>query len=231
MRLGFAISTSFQHDVILMDEWVGAGDADFMAKATERMQSRVNGSKIVMLASHSVGLLRDVCNKGIVLERGRLIFGGGIVDALQCYHESLARPTAHAVGRWRRKSEERCRRMAYGAIERIIDRVGRRACHRLVRRVPTACRRMALCWRWRDSATSATGIERLAAAGCGASSGSEPRRNAVFVRVSRLPADSRGGSSWAAGLRMLAGDSPARAHSPLRIAPTLAAALHGASKQ
>jgi len=90
MRLGFAISTSFQHDVILMDEWVGAGDADFMAKATERMQNRVNGSKIVMLASHSVSLLREVCNKGIVLERGRLVYGGDIVAALKYYHELLA---------------------------------------------------------------------------------------------------------------------------------------------
>lgn len=55
MRLGFAISTSVQHDIMLMDEWVGAGDSDFMAKAKARMQSRVGGSKIVILASHSVG--------------------------------------------------------------------------------------------------------------------------------------------------------------------------------
>jgi ABC-type polysaccharide/polyol phosphate transport system ATPase subunit len=48
MRLGFAISTTFQHDIMLMDEWVGAGDADFMAKAAARMQSRVDGSKIVV---------------------------------------------------------------------------------------------------------------------------------------------------------------------------------------
>lgn len=90
MRLGFAISTSFQQDVILMDEWVGAGDADFMAKATERMRSRVGGSKIVMLASHSVGLLRDICNKGIVLEQGKLLFAGDIIPALSFYHELMA---------------------------------------------------------------------------------------------------------------------------------------------
>jgi ABC-type polysaccharide/polyol phosphate transport system ATPase subunit len=90
MRLGFAISTSFQHDIILMDEWVGAGDSDFMAKAKERMQSRMGGSKIVMLASHSVGLLRDVCNKGIVLEQGRLVHAGDILSSLQHYHDLMA---------------------------------------------------------------------------------------------------------------------------------------------
>lgn len=91
MRLGFAISTSVQHDIMLMDEWVGAGDADFMRKAKERMQSRVGGSKIVVLASHSTGLLRDICNRGIVLEKGRLVHAGDITSSLKYYHELLAR--------------------------------------------------------------------------------------------------------------------------------------------
>jgi ABC-type polysaccharide/polyol phosphate transport system ATPase subunit len=91
MRLGFAISTSVQHDIIMMDEWVGAGDADFMRKAKERMQSRVGGSKIVVLASHSTGLLRDICNRGIVLERGRLMHAGDITSSFKYYHELLAK--------------------------------------------------------------------------------------------------------------------------------------------
>lgn len=91
MRLGFAISTSVQHDIMLMDEWVGAGDADFMSKAKERMQSRVGGSKIVVLASHSTGLLRDICNRGIVLEKGRVMHAGNITSSLKYYHDLLAR--------------------------------------------------------------------------------------------------------------------------------------------
>jgi hypothetical protein len=51
------------------------------------MQSRVAGSRIVVLASHSLGLVRDVCNRGLVLDRGRLWFDGGIDDALKRYHE------------------------------------------------------------------------------------------------------------------------------------------------
>lgn len=92
MRLGFAISTSVQHDIILMDEWVGAGDADFMRRAKERMQGRMSGSKIVVLASHSLGLLRDVCNRAIVLDRGRLVFNGSITDGLAHYQALMARP-------------------------------------------------------------------------------------------------------------------------------------------
>lgn len=91
MRLGFAISTSVQHDIILMDEWVGAGDSAFMSRATERMRGHMGGSSIVVLASHSVGLLRDICNKGIVLEQGRLIYAGDIIPALEHYHEFMGR--------------------------------------------------------------------------------------------------------------------------------------------
>ncbi|WP_162373490.1 ABC transporter ATP-binding protein [Pseudoxanthomonas sangjuensis] len=118
MRLGFAISTSVQHDIMLMDEWVGAGDAEFMEKAKVRMQNRVDGSKIVVLASHSVGLLRAICNKGILLEQGRLLYAGGITDALKAYHDLLAAlrkdpeyrapdPEIHLAG------------IVYGAVEEV----------------------------------------------------------------------------------------------------------------
>ncbi|MGJ4803768.1 ABC transporter ATP-binding protein [Luteimonas sp. SDU82] len=94
LRLGFAISTSVQHDIMLMDEWVGTGDANFMARAKARMQDRVDGSSIVVLASHSIGLLRDVCNKGVVLERGRNVFAGDIASALGAYNQLLSRVRA-----------------------------------------------------------------------------------------------------------------------------------------
>jgi lipopolysaccharide transport system ATP-binding protein len=98
MRLGFAISTAVQHDIMLMDEWVGAGDAEFMAKAKERMQSRVAGSKIVVLASHSLGLLSDVCNRGLVLDGGRLVFDGPIDAGLKAYHDVVVRVQAEKGG-------------------------------------------------------------------------------------------------------------------------------------
>lgn len=118
MRLGFAISTSVQNDIILMDEWVGAGDSEFMAKATARMQDRVGGSKIVVLASHSVGLLRNICNKGLVLEQGRLVYAGEIVSALHAYHELLAglrqQPQTPAL-----EPESFDGDLAYGCVEQV----------------------------------------------------------------------------------------------------------------
>ncbi|MNM37858.1 Teichoic acids export ATP-binding protein TagH [compost metagenome] len=98
MRLGFAISTAIQHDIMLMDEWVGTGDANFLAKAKERMLNRVAGSKIVVLASHSLGLLRDVCNRGLVLERGEIVFDGSVDEALKNYKEVVERAQASNEG-------------------------------------------------------------------------------------------------------------------------------------
>lgn len=85
MRLGFAISTCIQHEVMLLDEWFGAGDAGFVQKARGRMAERANGSRIVVLASHNFSMLRKVCNRGLVLEAGRVAFDGGVEDAIKAY--------------------------------------------------------------------------------------------------------------------------------------------------
>ena len=117
MRLGFAISTTLQHDVILMDEWVGAGDSEFIAKATERMKSRVLGSKIVMLASHSVGLLRDICNKGILLDQGRLVYAGDIAQSLRAYHALMEARREEAA--WEHDTALATGELTYGCVESI----------------------------------------------------------------------------------------------------------------
>ena len=85
MRLGFSISTAIQHDVMLLDEWFGAGDAEFILKAKARMAERANASKIVVLASHNFGMLRKVCTRGLVVEQGKVAFDGSVEDAIAAY--------------------------------------------------------------------------------------------------------------------------------------------------
>lgn len=85
MRLGFSISTALQHDIMLLDEWLGAGDAAFVEKAKARMSDRVDGSKIVVLASHNFQMLRKVCNRGLVLDHGKIVHAGEIDDAIAEY--------------------------------------------------------------------------------------------------------------------------------------------------
>ena len=89
MRLGFAISTAVQHDIMLMDEWIGTGDAEFVVKAKERLLSRVHGSQIVVLASHNVSLTKDICNRGLLLERGEVLYFGDIQQAVAEYNRLM----------------------------------------------------------------------------------------------------------------------------------------------
>lgn len=72
MRLGFAISTAVEADIVLMDEWLSVGDADFQKRAQDRLALFLERSKILVLASHSEQLLKDMCNRIIHLDHGRV---------------------------------------------------------------------------------------------------------------------------------------------------------------
>lgn len=72
MRLLFAIATSFSPEILLLDEWIGAGDAQFQQKAADRMNSLVDKAGITVMASHNESLVRKVCSKAIWLDGGRI---------------------------------------------------------------------------------------------------------------------------------------------------------------
>jgi len=96
MRLAFAIATAFSHDILLLDEWIGAGDAQFLEKAVKRMSSFVESAQILVLASHSATLLRRVANKAIWMESGRIREAGAVDDLLDRY-EAEAKASARAA--------------------------------------------------------------------------------------------------------------------------------------
>jgi len=72
-RLAFAVATSVEADVLLLDEWVAVGDAEFRAAAHERLASMVNRAKIVVVASHDHSIIDSLCNKTIRLEHGSIV--------------------------------------------------------------------------------------------------------------------------------------------------------------
>lgn len=73
MRLAFSIATLVQPEIILMDEWLTVGDADFTEKAQQRLHEIVQKSSILIIATHSPELVEKVCNRTIQLDRGNLI--------------------------------------------------------------------------------------------------------------------------------------------------------------
>ncbi|MGO4836799.1 ABC transporter ATP-binding protein, partial [Rhizobiaceae sp. 2RAB30] len=87
MRLAFSISTAFPSDIMIMDEWIGAGDAHFIKRAKQRLLDRIAGSQIVVLASHNNQIVKEVCNRAVLMQEGSVVFDGGVAEALKKYSE------------------------------------------------------------------------------------------------------------------------------------------------
>ncbi len=85
MRLAFGIATCQEPDILLMDEWLLAGDAHFLIKAKERIGNFVNNSNILVLASHSAEIIREWCTKAIYLDQGMVQAFGNIDEVLEAY--------------------------------------------------------------------------------------------------------------------------------------------------
>jgi len=81
-RLMFAVGTAIEADILLMDEWLSAGDANFREKASERIESFVGSAKMLVLGTHDFKLVQRVCNKVLVLDSGRPAFYGSLNDWL-----------------------------------------------------------------------------------------------------------------------------------------------------
>ena len=69
-RLAFATATSVEAEILLMDEWIAVGDADFRKQAQDRLTSMVEQAHILVIASHEPGMLRSLCNKVMRMDHG-----------------------------------------------------------------------------------------------------------------------------------------------------------------
>jgi ABC-type polysaccharide/polyol phosphate transport system ATPase subunit len=96
MRLAFAICTANDAEILLMDEWLSAGDSTFQEKARERLNAMVAKSRILVLATHSISLAELMCNKAVFLEQGEIKVSGDVKDVVATYHSASA--TSQAAG-------------------------------------------------------------------------------------------------------------------------------------
>lgn len=89
-RLAFAVSTSIQTDILLIDEGVGAGDAAFLERAQERLASMMSRVGLLVLASHNEPLVRTFCNRAMMLSHGKMVGVGPVEDVLDQYASAVA---------------------------------------------------------------------------------------------------------------------------------------------
>ncbi len=85
VRLGFALATAIRPRILLMDEWLMAGDASFMDKARARLEDMVSGAEILVLASHTASIVKEWCDRVLWLDQGRVRDDGAPDQVLERY--------------------------------------------------------------------------------------------------------------------------------------------------
>jgi lipopolysaccharide transport system ATP-binding protein len=93
-RLLFSTATSFPHSILLLEEWLSAGDATFVAKATQRMVDLTDESEIIVTATHDFNLARAIATHVIVLNHGRADFQGTAEAFFAGYDSDVAKVQA-----------------------------------------------------------------------------------------------------------------------------------------
>jgi len=90
-RLGFTTALMTHVDILLVDEVLSVGDAQFRAKAERAMKERIGGEQTVVFVSHMDGQIENLCDRAILLERGAVAAEGDTARVLKAYRETLKR--------------------------------------------------------------------------------------------------------------------------------------------
>ncbi len=86
VRLGFAVSAFLEPEILVVDEVLAVGDAEFQKKAIGKMQDVSRGDgRTVLFVSHNLGAIKNLCERGVVLNNGELVFDGNVDEAVDFY--------------------------------------------------------------------------------------------------------------------------------------------------
>ncbi len=109
VRLAFAVAAYLEPEILVIDEVLSVGDAEFQKKCLGKMGEVARGGRTVLFVSHNMGAVRTLCNKVIVLNQGQVIFQGSVEDGVNKYLEIANENTSdqgevswdleHAIGK------------------------------------------------------------------------------------------------------------------------------------
>ena len=85
-KLAFSISTIVEPEILIVDEILSVGDLLFQEKSKAKMMSMIKGGTTVLFVSHSLDTIKDLCNKAIWLEKGKLIMTGNVDEVCDAYY-------------------------------------------------------------------------------------------------------------------------------------------------
>jgi ABC-type polysaccharide/polyol phosphate transport system ATPase subunit len=97
VRLLFAIATSVEPQILLLDEILGAGDMAFQEKARKRMDDLINRARLILLTSHDLASLRRLCSRVVWLHRGQVVRDGAPANVIRQYQEHMRKGCPETV--------------------------------------------------------------------------------------------------------------------------------------
>jgi ABC-2 type transport system ATP-binding protein len=93
-RLGFSIATSVDPDILLLDEVLATGDADFREKSKQRVIDLVKAAKGIVLVTHDMNWVTEYCNRAMLLEHGNVVIEGDTAEVVRVHAENTAKRKA-----------------------------------------------------------------------------------------------------------------------------------------
>ena len=108
MRLGFSVAMHVQPDVLLLDEVLAVGDEAFQQKCFGRIADFKRGGGTIVFVSHDPAAVERICDRAMLLERGRCVETGPAGDVIRAYHRRLVSASASAVAHGERHADRAC---------------------------------------------------------------------------------------------------------------------------
>ena len=95
VRLAFAVASHLEPDILIIDEVLAVGDQKFRQKCMDRMNEIARSNKTILCVSHQMNVIRELCDRVIVLQNGSLVFDGGVEDGIRLYLDETAQSSKH----------------------------------------------------------------------------------------------------------------------------------------
>lgn len=99
VRLAFSVAAHLEPEILVIDEVLAVGDAEFQKKCLGKMQDVASHGRTVLFVSHHLGSVKQLCNKGILLEKGTLKFAGSIDDTIKMYQSGMEGNYAYSTSK------------------------------------------------------------------------------------------------------------------------------------
>jgi len=97
VRLGFGLATAIRPEILLMDEWLMAGDAAFMERARDRLEAMVRSADLLVLSSHDTNIIKTWCTRALWLDQGRVHLDGPPDEVVDAYLGPAVAPAMAAT--------------------------------------------------------------------------------------------------------------------------------------